>query len=287
MDKHERYDPEDLESLLSERSFDELLPEERAFVLRHVADGTEYAALRATLGRIRSLPHEPLEADPDVRDAVLSAFREAHRPRFTIWLNSIGAWLLPPTPALWWRPALALATAALVVGVAVWLLEPATRLRHQQVAEWEVPRATGTMEEPQAGDSIEAVNTATGGPTERTVVEAEQAQPPAPATPASTWTAQEDALYANADADTEQPLPLSEAQDHATGVADMLLDDTRTERAQAPPAMGTERYEVAATAVRTREGQVAKSMKLSDAPGAVADPMPPHADLFSLLHAAW
>ena len=54
MERHERYDPEDIESLLSERGFDELLPDERAFVLRHVNGREEYERMRALLHYVRS-----------------------------------------------------------------------------------------------------------------------------------------------------------------------------------------------------------------------------------------
>ena len=38
MERREHYDPEDIESLLQERGFDELLEEERAYVLRHLTE---------------------------------------------------------------------------------------------------------------------------------------------------------------------------------------------------------------------------------------------------------
>ena len=117
MDKRERYDPEDLESLLCERAFDELLAEERAYVLRHVSGRDEYEAMRATLGYLRAHPpgRLPITADPEVRDRVLVAFRQAHKPKWRIWLNSISLWMVPEQPALLWRPILALATVALLV----------------------------------------------------------------------------------------------------------------------------------------------------------------------------
>ncbi|MBK7269081.1 MAG: hypothetical protein IPI07_06075 [Flavobacteriales bacterium] len=126
MDKRERYDPEDLESLLSERAFDELLAEERAYVLRHVSGRDEYDAMRATLGHLRAHPsgRVPIAADPEVRDRVLVAFRQAHKPQWRIWLNSISLWMIPEQPALLWRPVLALATVALLVVAGVsWFRE--------------------------------------------------------------------------------------------------------------------------------------------------------------------
>ena len=137
MDARERYDPEDLEALLSERAFDELLTEERAFVLRHVADRAEYETLRATLAQVRAegRPGPPVAADPEVRERVLAAFREARRPAWRIWLNSVGTWLAPPSPAQYWRPALAFGTLALLIAVGVALWMPPPGLEQQGLAE--------------------------------------------------------------------------------------------------------------------------------------------------------
>lgn len=121
MERPERYDPEDLEHLMLERGFDELLAEERAFALRHLNDRGEYERMRALLLLVQDHRHTtsgPPEADTAVREHVLHTFRMGHQPTWRIWLNSIGAFLLPEKPAAYWRPALALAVVALV-GVAL------------------------------------------------------------------------------------------------------------------------------------------------------------------------
>ena len=66
MGNRENYDPEDIEVLLQERTFDELLPEERAFVLRHLSGRTEYERMRALLGQLQRNEQRPshVEADP-------------------------------------------------------------------------------------------------------------------------------------------------------------------------------------------------------------------------------
>lgn len=117
MDRSERYDPEDIEHLMTERSFAELLPEERAYVLRHLSGPEEYEAMRALLLHLKDGPGEepPMDADPAVRDRVMSAFRDAQQPRWRIWLNSVGTWLMPEEGHAPWRPALALATLALLL----------------------------------------------------------------------------------------------------------------------------------------------------------------------------
>lgn len=124
MDRRERYDPEDIEILMQERSFDELLEEERAYVLRHVSDRAEYEAMRSLLMHMRddARDHEPIEADPAIRANVIQAFRIEQRPQWRIWLNSVGAALFPEEAMAMWRPALALAGLALIVVVSVVLV---------------------------------------------------------------------------------------------------------------------------------------------------------------------
>lgn len=117
MERPERYDPEDIEHLMLERSFDELLAEEKSFVLRHLQDGAEYERMRALLlhMQLESGPQESLDADPEVRERVLQVFREERQPKWRIWLNSVGTFLVPARPVHYWRPALALGAVALLV----------------------------------------------------------------------------------------------------------------------------------------------------------------------------
>jgi hypothetical protein len=124
MDRRERYDPEDIEILMQERSFDELLEEERAYVLRHVSDRAEYEAMRSLLMHMRddARDHDPIEADPSIRANVLQAFRNEQQPQWRIWLNSVGAALFPEEAKAMWRPALALGGLALVVVLSVVLV---------------------------------------------------------------------------------------------------------------------------------------------------------------------
>lgn len=124
MDRRERYDPEDIEILMQERSFDELLEEERAYVLRHVSDRAEYEAMRSLLIHMRddARDQEPIEADPAIRANVIQAFRNEQQPQWRIWLNSVGAALFPEEAKAMWRPALALAGLALVVVLSVVLV---------------------------------------------------------------------------------------------------------------------------------------------------------------------
>lgn len=124
MEPTERYDPEDLEHLMLERRFDELLEEERAFALRHLTGRAEYDRMRSLLLHVREDRTEQgtLDAPPKVREHVLQAFREQQRPQWKIWLNSVGGFLLPERPAQYWRPALAFGMVAVLssTGVEMW-----------------------------------------------------------------------------------------------------------------------------------------------------------------------
>lgn len=126
MERRERYDPEDIESLLSERGFDELLEEERAYVLRHLSDRNEYESMRGLLLHMRNERGQegPLTADPRVREEVLAAYREQQRPQWRIWLNSLGTVLWPKEASAMWRPALAFGSLAVLVVLGVWLVGP-------------------------------------------------------------------------------------------------------------------------------------------------------------------
>ncbi len=117
MERHERYDPEDIEILLRERDFDALLEEERAYVLRHVSGPEEYRAMRELLRTMADDPSRPgpPEADPRVRAAVLEAFQREQRPHWRIWLNVLANAFWPPAAAAWVRPAIALGTLAVLV----------------------------------------------------------------------------------------------------------------------------------------------------------------------------
>lgn len=137
MELRERYDPEDIETLLSERGFDELLEEERAYVLRHLSDRDEYEAMRALLMHMRTDAElrDDGPADLSVRTAVLAAFKEQQRPIWSIWLNSVAAALWPKEAAAMWRPALALATVALLVGGVWWTLRTPGPVAGTELAE--------------------------------------------------------------------------------------------------------------------------------------------------------
>lgn len=125
MEQRERYDPEDIENLLNERGFDELLPEERAYVLRHISGRAEYEHMRALLEHVRHNEQDrsPIEADPAVRDRVMAAFRQGQEPQWRIWLNGVMLWLKPSETGSLWRPALAFASLAVLIVLGILVVQ--------------------------------------------------------------------------------------------------------------------------------------------------------------------
>lgn len=169
MDRRERYDPEDIEILMQERSFDELLEEERAYVLRHVSDRAEYEAMRSLLMHMRedARDHDPIEADPAIRANVIQAFRNEQQPQWRIWLNSVGAALFPEEAKAMWRPALALAGLALVVVVSVFVVRQAG-VGSVELAEVRPEKVSGSEQQqnaPEQAAEVERENAATAAST--------------------------------------------------------------------------------------------------------------------------
>ncbi|MEZ4740158.1 MAG: hypothetical protein R2818_12595 [Flavobacteriales bacterium] len=117
MDRREHYDPEDIENLLQERAFDELLDEERAFVLRHMSGREEYDRMRALLHYVRpdERSRSTIEPDEAIRSNVMQAFQAQRTPTWRVWLNSVAVWFAPPDASAFWRPALAFGSLAILL----------------------------------------------------------------------------------------------------------------------------------------------------------------------------
>jgi hypothetical protein len=95
MNEQDAYRFEDIEALLMSKRFDELLDEERSFILQHVQDAAEYTSMRDMLLQMHELSfsnelQEPPEA---LSTALLHEFAEhaererGYRPRFAPWMG--------------------------------------------------------------------------------------------------------------------------------------------------------------------------------------------------------
>ena len=162
MERREQYDPEDIESLLQERSFDELLEEERAYVLRHLSGREEYEQMRALLQHVREddRRHGPIEADDRVRTNVMQAFRAQQQPQWRVWLNSIGGIFTPGEGYAKWRPALALGMLVVLFGIGFWLINgPLAGPTNEELAEVRRQKAEEPLpvKKPENGDTTQAL----------------------------------------------------------------------------------------------------------------------------------
>lgn len=243
MERREHYQPEDIESLLHERAYDELLEEERAFVLLHLSGKEEYEAMRSLLSRVREDDRRTpqLVADSAVREHVLTAFRAQQRPQWSIWLNSLGALLWPKEMSAMWRPALALASVALLIVAGVQVARFADKEATQpQLAELKAPADKDFEKNEAAGEATTGTLAQPAEPPKATIAEDLQA-PPA---------TRELLEVANAETEADRPLtadetvkftpaqastPAADAAGTVTGTFDMAVEKKAEFSASAPP----------------------------------------------------
>ena len=125
MSEEKRYDPEDLEKLISTKSFSQLLPEEKAFVLQFLDSDLEYNSLRETFETLGSLPAlEPaITPRKETKEALLAAFSEEKKRAALPVLKEetqrrgFWAWFWNSEKSLFKKPAFQLATVALLFSV--------------------------------------------------------------------------------------------------------------------------------------------------------------------------
>lgn len=130
MSRENRYDPEDLEQLLSTKSFSELLPEEKAFVLQYMDSDLEYDSLRETFSALGTLPElEPaISPREKTKENLLAAFEENKKAALIIPTDEEGskkgfwAWFWSPGKNVFGQPALQLASLALVFTVGYFMV---------------------------------------------------------------------------------------------------------------------------------------------------------------------
>lgn len=291
MERHERYDPEDIESLLSERGFDELLPDERRFVLRHVADRAEYERLRALLRFVRPDERERSAPEPDerVRASVMAAFRAQQHPRWRIWLNGLSLWLAPKESTAYWRPALAFAALAvlIVAGViAVWQFQGSSDHNALAALEQEKTRTTTPVQAPEEGPATDVeqaaeVTTATDAAGSRTAAQAEDRallpteEPNVPQMGASTSDANEDLMATERSTaeNLDQPFAVAAAPPPAESPSHVVTSSELAQNMSLTNALGEVAKETASKVSRKSRAMAepaASSRTLADDPGVMA-----------------
>jgi hypothetical protein len=113
----QKYDPEDIESLLLHKQFNELYPEEKEFVLRHIESQDEYESLRKTLFEVHNSSNDSdwLEPDHSLKRDLMAEFAREKRGGFFIWLNTLFS--MPTVSDIPWfrRPAFQVAMVSVLV----------------------------------------------------------------------------------------------------------------------------------------------------------------------------
>lgn len=101
---HATYDPEDIESLMRQKTFDELYDDERNFVLQHISDENEYEEIRLTLLAIEFSETPPTETPkPETKTALLEAFKNQRTSKWLGLLHQVNAFakgLITPSHSL-------------------------------------------------------------------------------------------------------------------------------------------------------------------------------------------
>ena len=152
MDNEFTYDPEDLERLLKEMSFSQLLPEEKAFVLQFVENDLEYDSMRETLESLIVLPslEETISPQATTKEALMAAFsaktaenqKEEREEKTGFW-----AWLWNTNKTILYRPGFQLASLALVLVSVFYIATFSPTDRTAQVIEKEPSLKENTTNE--------------------------------------------------------------------------------------------------------------------------------------------
>jgi hypothetical protein len=156
MKPHVPYDPEDIESLMMHKSFDELYPEEREFVLRHVSGPDEYESMRKMWHELNqgASGEEWLEPDPAIRKNLMALFPSEKKGGFRVWLNTLFSSLNPPQITWYRRPAVQFAFGLAVIAVAIWIAVPDNQPELAELRKDEKPAETPVEQEEVLHDSL-------------------------------------------------------------------------------------------------------------------------------------
>lgn len=124
MSNKQPYDPEDIESLMMHKRFNELYPEEKTFVLRHIASEEEYEHMRKTLQAIvsDSSTESMLKVPAHIKKKLMAEFNTERKSTWIIWLNAFKGWLWPEDAWLALRPALLIPVVIFCASMVWWYM---------------------------------------------------------------------------------------------------------------------------------------------------------------------
>jgi hypothetical protein len=224
MNENDTYRHEDIEALLMSKRFDELLPEERSFILQHVQDEAEYTSMREMLLQMHELSfdNEMQEPPESLHTALMHGFAEhaererGYRPRFAPWMG--------------W------AIAAAVVGFAAIFFAPFWK--NIETAEVKEPQPTVAPIVPVVPDTAAVVMPSEAEQLYASLQPAEI--PPAPEAVDELYERLETVKSVVLTAQEEEVMEAPADYNEAPAVEDMVLDKAMTakeESTSAAPAM--------------------------------------------------
>jgi hypothetical protein len=113
----------EVEDIIRHKTWSELTATERSSIAEWAGDEEEYSQLRWFLiESSASFRQDRIKARPALKNGVMAAFEESDR-KPVIWLNSVGAFLLPDGKKIYQKPGVQLAVAAVVVIGFLWLFQ--------------------------------------------------------------------------------------------------------------------------------------------------------------------
>ena len=114
------YQPNDIEVLIKNKSFSELLPDEKEFVLQHISSEEEFNQLKQLWFSIESEEMDMQDPPKHIWKNLRNQFRKEQQQKnaFTIWLNSVRTWWMNLNT--FGQMSLAMASVALILS-GVWL----------------------------------------------------------------------------------------------------------------------------------------------------------------------
>lgn len=130
------YDPNDIESLLHHKAFDELSSSEQDFVLSLVESKEEYERMRNTIVNIEKTFsfEDVIEPEDYVKTQLLDRFKQQHQHKSTLW-SRIGQTLFPSGKNILLSPGFQLAGLALIFAVTVIWYQQSGNIGNTELAQ--------------------------------------------------------------------------------------------------------------------------------------------------------
>ena len=156
MKKNRTYQPDEIESILLLKKFEELEQEEREFVLHHVESPEEYESLRHTLREIlrHDAPGQMADPPSSIKSNLMAEFVTEKKGGFAVWLNSIFAFPEVPFQRRGMYAGLALAGIG-VIAVVLFMLPGREKQLAQQVPTADRKQELKVKEPLPAGETAE------------------------------------------------------------------------------------------------------------------------------------